>query len=96
MNSILIKNYRSEYDKGVNMFNPEGRIFQVEYAMAAMKVICDVWGESYVFVSWDGQHLAWFLKTELCWHVNVKSNQSCWYQKALRKSMNSTLILPAR
>jgi len=29
---------RNEYDKGVNTFNPEGRIFQVEYAMAAMKV----------------------------------------------------------
>lgn len=29
---------RSEYDRGVNTFSPDGRIFQVEYAMKAMKV----------------------------------------------------------
>ncbi len=31
---------RSEYDSGVNTFSPEGRLFQIEYAMGAIKVGC--------------------------------------------------------
>eukprot|EP01006_Ploeotia_vitrea_P031646 TRINITY_DN63975_c0_g1_i1.p1 TRINITY_DN63975_c0_g1~~TRINITY_DN63975_c0_g1_i1.p1 ORF type:complete len:254 (-),score=36.83 TRINITY_DN63975_c0_g1_i1:255-980(-) len=29
---------RSEYDRGVNTFSPEGRIFQIEYAIEAIKL----------------------------------------------------------
>lgn len=28
----------NEYDSGVNTFSPEGRIYQIEYAMHAIKV----------------------------------------------------------
>jgi len=37
---------RSEYDRGVNTFSPEGRLFQVEYAIEAIKLGSTVIGIS--------------------------------------------------
>lgn len=69
---------RSEYDRGVNTFSPEGRLFQVEYAIEAIKL-----GSTAIGISTsEGKfYLAWSERNsqELVYHSRYLVHQhSIW------------------
>jgi len=62
---------RSEYDRSVNSFSPEGRLFQVEYAIEAIKLGSTAIGiqtkegmNNLVFVSLEAQ--VFYLRMHPC------------------------------
>ena len=60
---------RSEYDHGVNTYSPEGRLFQVEYAMESIKV--------YRFR--DTLLLSTIARFHCSWHQNEQRHRfGCW------------------
>jgi len=71
--------HSNEYDKGVNTFNPEGRIFQVEYAMKAIKVnssydgICNF--PAWVVCTWNG--VQWW-DSDCVWKEAVVKASCAW------------------
>lgn len=61
--NYLIPFCRTEYDHGVSTYSPEGRLFQVEYAIESIKVVikCETYTNS-----WAQLQLVSRLPRELC------------------------------
>ena len=73
---------RSEYDRGVTTFSPEGRLFQVEYAIEAIKL--------------GSTAIAILTKEGIVLAVERRTQSHSWCRRAWTRSWRSTLTWRVR